>query len=127
MLEHIKKLVGENGVAYVSTPNVLTLAPPGAEKSDNPWHIKEYRPEEFRELCAAHFDSVELLGLFHAGKLRAHEYAIKHLMWDRIHPLLNITRPFYNRFSPAIGTNDFRLSPISLEKSLDLIAVLRAL
>ena len=30
-------------VAYVSTPNVLTLAPPGAEKSDNPWHVREYR------------------------------------------------------------------------------------
>ena len=29
-------------VAYISTPNRLTLAPPGAEKSDNPWHLREY-------------------------------------------------------------------------------------
>ena len=36
-------------------PNVLTLAPPGASKSDNPWHIKEYRAEEFRELCRSVF------------------------------------------------------------------------
>ena len=27
-------------VAYISTPNRLTLAPPGAEKSDNPWHLR---------------------------------------------------------------------------------------
>ena len=26
-------------LAYISTPNRLTLAAPGAEKSDNPWHI----------------------------------------------------------------------------------------
>src|SRR4051794_40860192 len=25
-------------VSYVSTPNRLTLAPPGADKSENPWH-----------------------------------------------------------------------------------------
>src|SRR3712207_3086444 len=41
-------------VAYVSTPNVLTLAPEGEERSGNPWHLKEYRLEEFRELCRAH-------------------------------------------------------------------------
>ena len=45
------------GVAYVSTPNVLTLAPEGEERSGNPWHIKEYRAEEFRALCERHFGS----------------------------------------------------------------------
>ena len=29
-------------LAYITTPNRLTLAPPGAEKSDNPWHLREY-------------------------------------------------------------------------------------
>src|SRR4051794_37454563 len=29
-------------VSYVSTPNRLTLAPPGAPKSGNPWHLREY-------------------------------------------------------------------------------------
>ena len=48
-------MLAPGGVAYVSTPNLLTLAPPGAEKSDNPWHVHEYRAEEFRELCEAHF------------------------------------------------------------------------
>ena len=32
-------------------PNVLTLAPKGAERSGNPWHVREYRAEEFRALC----------------------------------------------------------------------------
>ncbi len=51
VLGHFRSLVGERGVVYVTTPNVLTLAPPGAERSDNPWHVKEYRAEEFDALC----------------------------------------------------------------------------
>src|ERR1700753_269733 len=72
VLEHFKAMLAPGGGAYVSTPNLLTLAPEGAEKSDNPWHIKEYRAEEFRQLCEAHFGRVELLGLFHARQLRGH-------------------------------------------------------
>ena len=40
VLEHLRSLLAPRGVAYVSTPNVLTLAPPGAERSGNPWHLK---------------------------------------------------------------------------------------
>ena len=32
----------------VSTPNVLTLAPKGAERSGNPWHVHEYRARGVR-------------------------------------------------------------------------------
>src|SRR5215216_5765992 len=95
-------------IAYVSTPNRLTLAPPGAEKSDNPWHLREYTLAEYRALLEAGFSSVELLGVFHARKLRAHELALR-AGWDRVHPPLRLTRPFYGRFIPAISARDFRL------------------
>ncbi len=124
VLERIRELIGPDGVAYVSTPNVLTLAPKGAERSGNPWHVREYRPEEYRELCERHFVRVELHGLFHARKLRAHELALK-AGWDRAHAALHITKPFYDRFTPAISTRDFALRRGSLERSLDLLAVLR--
>ena len=52
VLEHFTALLRPGGTAYVSTPNVLTLAPEGAERSGNPWHVHEYRAEEFRALCA---------------------------------------------------------------------------
>ena len=126
LLEHIRSLVGPGGVAYVSTPNVLTLAPKGAERSGNPWHVREYRPEEFRALCERHFGAVDLLGLFHARVLRAHQVAIERLGWDAIHARLGITGPFYARFVPAISVNDFRLRRGRLERALDLLAVLRA-
>lgn len=115
-------------VSYVSTPNRLTLAPPGAEKSDNPWHLREYTLAEYRDLLEPHFASVEILGLFHARKLRLHELALR-AGWDRVHPALRLTRPFYDRFVPAIAASDFALQPEDerdLNEALDFIAVCRA-
>jgi 2-polyprenyl-3-methyl-5-hydroxy-6-metoxy-1,4-benzoquinol methylase len=125
VLARIRELIGRDGVAYVSTPNVLTLAPEGEERSGNPWHVREYRAEEYRALCARHFGSVELLGLFHARKLRVHELAIKHLGWDWVHAKLRLTEPFYDRFTPAISERDFALRSGDLDRALDFLAVLR--
>jgi len=128
ILEHFKAMLAPGGTVYVTTPNVLTLAPPGAERSDNPWHVHEYRAREFRELCEAHFASVELLGLFHARKLRAHELALR-LGWDTVHERLGITKRFYDRFTPAIAASDFALRPgdrAPLDRALDFLAVCRA-
>jgi 2-polyprenyl-3-methyl-5-hydroxy-6-metoxy-1,4-benzoquinol methylase len=127
VLDHLRELAGPGGIAFVSTPNVLTLAGPGEEKSGNPWHLKEYRAAEFRSLCAAHFGSVELRGLFHARKLRVHELALR-LGWDRVHTALRLTKPFYARFTPAIAASDFVLRDergADLDRALDFVAVLR--
>jgi len=127
VLAHFRSLVGDGGTVYVSTPNVLTLAPKGQPRSGNPWHVHEYRRREFEELCRSQFSRVELHGLFHARMLRAHETALR-LGWDRVHPLLHLTKPFYDRFTPAISTADFAIRPdaeADLERSLDFIAVCR--
>jgi SAM-dependent methyltransferase len=121
VLERIARIAP---VAYISTPNRLTLAPPGAEKSDNPWHLREYDAAEYRELLEPHFDSVEILGLFHARKLRVHELAIR-AGWDRAHRALRLTKPFYDRFIPAIDARDFRLRPGNLDRALDFLAICR--
>ena len=55
VLARLRGSSGRGGVVYVSTPNVLTLAPAGQPRSGNPWHVREYRPDEFRALCARHF------------------------------------------------------------------------
>jgi hypothetical protein len=113
-------------VVYVSTPNRLTLAPPGAEKSDNPWHLREYTLAEYRALLEPHFSRVEVLGVFHAGKLRLHELALR-LGWDRVHGALRLTRPFYGRFVPAISSADFKVTGTGeLERALDFLAVCHA-
>jgi SAM-dependent methyltransferase len=128
LLERFKALLpSAAGTVYVSTPNVLTLAPPGAERSGNPWHVHEYRPEEFAALCRAHFGSVALFGLFHARKLALHQVALR-LGWDAVHARLGITKRFYDWFTPAIEIRDFALRPGTapdLAGALDLVAVLR--
>ena len=127
VLEHFKALLRPGGTAYISTPNVLTLAPKGADRSGNPWHVREYRAEEFAGMLAPHFDRVELYGLYHARKLRAHDWALK-LGWDRVHPRVGLTGWFYGWFTPAISAGDFRLragAPAALQGALDFLAVCR--
>jgi len=121
VLAHFKAMAP---TAFVSTPNVLTLAPPGADKSDNPWHLREYRARDFRALCESVFDRVELYGLFHARKLKVHELALR-AGWDGVHGRLGITKPFYDRFTPAISARDFVLRQGPLDSALDFVAVLR--
>lgn len=128
VLEHFKRTLSPGGVAYVSTPNVRTLAPKGAERSDNPWHVHEYTAGEFERLCRDHFPSVQMLGLFHARKLRAHELALK-LGWDAVHARLGLTKRFYDWFTPAISAQDFALreqGQAGLERALDFVVVCRA-
>jgi 2-polyprenyl-3-methyl-5-hydroxy-6-metoxy-1,4-benzoquinol methylase len=128
VLERFKTLVGSSGVVYVTTPNLLTIAPPGADKSDNPWHVREYRSTEFAALCRSHFADVELYGLHHAAKLRFHAAALR-LGWDAVHKRLGLTERFYDRFTPAISAGDFRLLPdraLGLDGALDFLAVLRS-
>jgi len=126
-LAHFRALVGERGTVFVSTPNVLTLAPKGAPRSDNPWHVREYRAGQFEQLCASCFATVELHGLFHARKLRAHERALS-MGWDAAHARLGLTRRFYGWLVPAIASSDFALRPAAhcrLERALDFLAVCR--
>ena len=133
-LERFRSLIGDTrpggprrGTVFVSTPNVLTLAPKGASRSDNPWHVHEYRAEEFGELCRECFGTVEMHGLFHARKLRVHEHALR-LSWDAVHSRLGLTRRFYDWFTPAIATSDFALRAApeaALERALDFVAVCR--
>lgn len=115
-------------VSYVSTPNRLTLAPEGAAKSGNPWHLREYTAAEYRALLEPHFERVELHGVFHAGKLWLHELALR-AGWDRVHPAVRLTKPFYDRFVPAIDARDFAIRPaaeVDLERALDFVAVCHA-
>ncbi|MBA2522377.1 MAG: class I SAM-dependent methyltransferase [Solirubrobacterales bacterium] len=130
-IEDVPALLGLISAAaplgYISTPNRLTLAPRGADKSDNPWHLREYTIEEFRDLLEPSFGAVEVHGLFHSGKLALHERAIA-LGWDRLHKGLRLTGPFYDRFIPAISAADFVLrgeDEADLAKALDFVAVCR--
>ena len=133
-LAHFRSLVADagagagSGTVFVSTPNVLTLAPKGAERSGNPWHVHEYRAQEFADLCRSCFSDVRMYGLYHARKLRAHELALR-MGWDALHPRLGLTKRFYGWFTPAIAATDFVVradAEARLDSALDFLAVCRA-
>lgn len=127
LLDRLVGMLGPGGALYLSTPNVLTLAPAGAQRSANPWHVREYRPAELAGLLASHADTVELHGLFHARRLRVHALALR-AGWDAVHPRLRLTRRFYDWFVPAIDVRDFalrRAAAADLDGALDLVAVCR--
>jgi hypothetical protein len=54
-----------------------------------------------------------------------HELALR-AGWDGVHSALRITKPFYDRFTPAIAASDFRLRQGNLDRALDFLAVCRA-
>ena len=116
-------------VAYVSTPNRLTLAPPGAEKSDNPWHLREYTLAEYRELLEPCFSQVEILGLFHARKLRAHELALRRRLGPRPQGAAHheaVLRPLHARDRrERLQSSGRRRAAISTS-ALDFVAVCHA-
>lgn len=65
-LEAIVRLLGEGGVAILTTPN--------ARLSDgvNPYHVHEYEAEELAGLLARHFREVEVRGVGMSETVRAH-------------------------------------------------------
>jgi hypothetical protein len=70
---------------------------------------------------------VQLHGLFHARKLRWHDWMLR-AGWDTVHPRIGLTEAFYSRFTPAISERDFVLRagvPAQLQRALDFIAVCR--
>ena len=126
ILEHFAA-ARRRGVAYVSTPNLLTLAPPGAEKSDNPWHVREYRAAEFRALCEPHFAAGR------AARRSSTPASCASTSWrsgsagTASTSALGLTKPFYDRFTPAISASDFALAPRGdLDRALDFLAVCHA-
>lgn len=127
VLEHFKSMLtpGGRSAVYISTPNVLTLAG-GKQHSGNPWHVREYSPDEFRGLCEQHFSEVSIEGVFPARRLAAHQFAIDNLGWDHVHKKLGITKGFYDVFLPLLDARDFDVRRADyLGDALDLIAVCR--
>lgn len=60
-LREIRRVLKDSGRFFVSTPNALISRPiDGVPR--NPFHVREYEPNEFRDLLAAHFTDVEILG-----------------------------------------------------------------
>ncbi len=102
-LEEIYRVLKPGGIAIISTPNInYTL-------SRNPWHIREYKPEQLTSLCNEIFDQVESRGIGGNKKVWAYheanrasvqkimQYDIFNLQYRLPASLLKIPYEFLNR------------------------------
>ncbi len=76
-LEEMRRLLKPGGVLVLSTPNAKTYVA-GGKDGDNPYHVREYTPDEFQEFLGECFPCVRTyaqspwdgLGIFPAGRER---------------------------------------------------------
>ena len=78
-LQIIARLLTPDGVALITTPNILT--------SDriNPFHVHEYEAEELRSRLSPHFGQVEMLGVAASG-------TVSHYFEERLRRIRRIMR-----------------------------------
>lgn len=65
-LKEIYRVLRPGGTAYVTTPNIHKTL------TRNPWHIREYTPDQLGNLCKEVFDEVEVKGI--SGSKKVWEY-----------------------------------------------------
>jgi SAM-dependent methyltransferase len=144
VLEEVARVLRADGMALITTPNRLTFGRP--DEIIDPYHYVEFDPDQLREVCAAHFDEVELLGVFGSERymelhraerdklqalLRRDPLRLRRLIPRRVRQRLydrRLSKERLDRGDPraaAIEMADFPIRAGALDESLDLIAICR--
>jgi len=87
-LMEIRRLIRDNGILLISTPNSLISIKRNG-KPDNPYHIKEFTPDEFHRLLCGYFRSVKLYGQI----LTDRGWAFDPLSIKNAHTVLAVCKP----------------------------------
>ncbi len=142
-IAEIARVLQDDGVAVLVTPNRLTFARP--DEIVDPYHEIEYDREQLRALVEGWFAEVEILGLhgserylrFQDGEKRRMDrmlgldvLGLRHRLPRRVMQLaydtaLTATRRNADPLAAAIDVDDFRLGDDDVPASLDLVAVAR--
>lgn len=141
-VKEVSRVLRKGGSFIVSTPN----APMSLTR--NPWHVREYRAEELRQLLAPHFESVEMLGVEGNEKVMAYyeknregvrritrfdpldlQHRLPRWMLQLPYDLLNRLnrRRLLNQNSDlttSITRDDYRIGPVT-DRSFDLYFIAR--
>jgi SAM-dependent methyltransferase len=143
VLREVQRVLRPGGTALFVTPNRLTFAKP--DEIIDPYHYREYDPDELRGLVARFFSPVRILGLFgspaylelvdeqrasldrllRVDPLRARRLVprrARQVLYDR---LLTRARRVEDPRSAAITPADFAVREDGLEACLDVLAVCR--
>ncbi len=104
-LNEIKRVLRPGGRLVLTTPNILMSL------TRSPWHVREYTPEQMREIIESVFSSLELKGVFGNDKVMQYYYKNKEAVakitkWDILNMqhwlprwMLQIPYDILNRFN----------------------------
>ncbi|MBU4241355.1 MAG: class I SAM-dependent methyltransferase [Actinobacteria bacterium] len=122
-LQEIARVLEPGGAALVTTPNRLTISP-GSDTPINPFHIREYTPEEFGNELAHHFARVEISGVFHAGWLKLNE-RVKAVDFIEFYRMSRLNPRYWTHrlLTPLVRASAFRVGTTGLNRCLDILAV----
>jgi SAM-dependent methyltransferase len=141
-LKEIARVLRPGGVAIITTPNIKMSL------TRNPWHIREYTPEQLKEMAEKHFSSVSMKGVYGNEKVMAYyeknkasvksitRFDILNLQYRLPAWILRIPYDLLNRMNrrKLLKSNDNLVSHISYEdyyikdadhECLDLFVVMK--
>jgi SAM-dependent methyltransferase len=141
VLAEVGRVLAPDGRALLVTPNRLTFGRP--DEIIDPYHYVEYDAQQLHELCARHFESVQIQGLQVSARYRAiHDderrdldrllaldpLRLRRLIPRRVRQRLYDRRLNGDRVTPRpgalqIGVADFWLDDARLDDCIDLFAV----
>jgi SAM-dependent methyltransferase len=110
------------GTLIVTTPNRLTFSP-GRDSPLNPFHTREFAPDELRELLAGHFRIVRAYGVHHGRRLRALDKRFHGFIDAQLAAPPHVWTPGLRRAVAGVRAADFALREDELDTSLDLFFV----
>lgn len=119
-LESVCECLTDKGLFVVSTPNNLVYS--GGGESNNPFHLCELRPEEFRSKLERHFEVVQLF-----GQRKFEGSTAKGLLLMVGHAVVSILKRKFSQIrmngDVAQQVSDFEFASFGIERCEFLVAV----
>jgi SAM-dependent methyltransferase len=122
-LDEVARVLRPGGEFVCATPNRLTFTPDSATPV-NPFHVKEFAPEELRDTLSSRFNVESMLGVHHGDRLRTVEREAGRTFMDLVLDTdPSAWEPWLRQLVVSVRPDDFEISSRNLEASLDLLAV----
>ena len=123
--DELSRVLRPGGIAMITTPNRLTISP-GRTEPINPFHLREYTPDELAAELSSHFDDVALEGMYHARMLALNE-KVGLVDFIKVYEMgpANPRRWAHRAMAPLVHTSDFRLTGGDISGCLDILATCR--
>lgn len=119
----------DGGVFLCTTPNREQTAGGGKDRSENPYHLREFSPQEFVSALRESFDRVALLGQHKTAALQGVEQAMG-IFWHQ--PFIRLGRRLQRMLGRGVQRPeliptpaDFVITEINAELAWTLFAVCR--